>query len=128
MSAAEENLEEAEDMDESLLDLHEARDTAGAAMATALSSALSELDVLARGMRVVAKHMNQAQESVVIASMAFRADAAIESGLPSAAGDPKALLRQISTEGAGGDIISPRRMLQSLVTRTHSVLKTAGIA
>ncbi len=115
-------------MDDSLLDEHEARDTQGAALATALTSALSELDVLARGMRVVARHMNQAQESVAVASMAFRADAAVESGLPSAAGDPKALLRQISAEGTGGDIVSPRRMLQSLVSRTSTVLKTAGIA
>ncbi len=118
--------DDANDLDESLLELHEARDAQGTAMATSLTSALTELDALARGMRAVARQMNQAQESVAVASMAFRAEAAAESGLHSAAGDAKALLRMISSERSGSSIVSPRRLLQSLVTKTNSIMKSSA--
>ena len=81
--------------------------------------------MLAQGMRAVARRMVAAQEGSKSASMAFRAESS-ESGLPGAAGDPKALLRQIAAAAAGtGAILSPRRLLTSM-SRTGAVLEGAG--
>jgi len=73
-------------------------------------------------MRVVARRMTAATEGATQAAMAFRADAAVEGGHAAAAGDPKALLRQISG-AAAGDVVSPRRLLASVVSRTSAMLE-----
>jgi hypothetical protein len=118
--------EDAEDLDDALLDAYDARAVDAAPASAACDAALSHLDVIARGFRAVARRMVTTQAAAAQASMAFRASEGAADGLVSGAGDPKALLRQLGTGAATSAILSPRRLLADVSARTAAVISGAG--